>query len=135
MNQQLQYSIVDQDSIPGEGKITNITLKKMSKTWNLPSSDDFFIFTVKFPAPSVVAFIDIKGSNTYIVDLTFKDYNDRFLTSKSLTFHPHDESKIVEIWERPITTFVDIKLLNNGQDRLKLGLGYLGFLGKCDYIK
>jgi hypothetical protein len=81
---------VDQDSIPGEGKITNITLKKTSKTWNLPSGDDFFIFTIKFPAPSVVAFIDIKGSSTYIVDLTFKDYNDRFLTSKSLTFNPHD---------------------------------------------
>jgi len=75
MNQELQYSIVDQDNIPGEGKITNIFIKKTSKTWNLPSGDDFFIFTIKFPAPSVVGFIDIKGCNTYIVDLIFKDHN------------------------------------------------------------
>ena len=31
--------------------------------------------------------------------------------------------------------FVDVKLLNNSQGKFKMGLGYLIFRGKCDYLK
>lgn len=54
------------------------------------SLDDFFIFTIKFAAPSTVAYIDIKGHNTHIATLTFKDHNNKFILEKELQFIPHD---------------------------------------------
>jgi hypothetical protein len=52
--------------------------------------DDFFIFTIKFSAPSIVNYIDIKGYNTYIATLIFKDNNGKFILEKEFQFNTHD---------------------------------------------
>jgi hypothetical protein len=77
---------VDADKIEGEGKITNISLKKGSKKWNMAVLDDFLIFTLKFAAPSFVNFIDMKGHNTHIITLIFKDQQEKFILEKEFQF-------------------------------------------------
>lgn len=45
---------------------------------------------------------------------------------------PSDESKIVEVYDRPLVTYIEVKLLNSPNDRKKIGLAYLNFLGKAE---
>jgi hypothetical protein len=82
MNQDLEYSIVDADRIEGDGRITNISIKKGSKKWNMAVLDDFFIFTLKLAVPS----IDMKGHNTHIITLIFKDQQEKFILEKEFQF-------------------------------------------------
>ena len=51
----------------------SISQKKSGKKWNMKTLDDFIIFVIKFVLPSKVCYIDMKGFNTYIMTLIFKD--------------------------------------------------------------
>lgn len=70
---QLEYDIVDAESIVGHGDITNITDKR-KRSWNLFSIESFFIFSLRFRQPSIIQLIELKGHNTYLVELSM--FND-----------------------------------------------------------
>ncbi len=63
------------EDMPGESRLANISTSKTTKKWLMSNVEDFFIFTIKFWAPSTVYYLDIRGNNTYKIDLTFKDPN------------------------------------------------------------
>lgn len=60
----------------------NISQKKSGKKWNMKTLDDFIIFVIKFVLPSKVCYIDMKGFNTYIMTLIFKDQSEKFILEK-----------------------------------------------------
>jgi hypothetical protein len=123
------------ENMPNETRLANINNETTSKRWIMSTLEDFFIFTIRFKTPSFIHFVDIKGNSTYKVDLIFKDLNQKFLCEYSVDFDEPDDSKILDIGKHPCAWFVDVKLLNNTKNKMKMGLGYLVFKGRCEAVE
>lgn len=93
--------------------------------------DNFVILTLRFKYPSKVFYVNIKGHNTHKIEISFYDLKDQFLLMKGVTLTLPDQEKILDVWERPLTAHLEVKLFNNPQLPLKLGLNYLGFEGQA----
>lgn len=83
---ELPYSVLDLENLPNESRLANIATPKTTKKWLMSQVEDFFIFSIKFWAPSKIYYLDIRGNNTYKVDLMFKDSDQNYLCEYSLIF-------------------------------------------------
>ena len=41
--------------------------------------ENVFMFTLRFKAPAVIKYLDIKGNSTYKIDLSFRDQNEKYI--------------------------------------------------------
>ena len=83
-------------------RLGNINNEGTSRKWVMSTLEDFFIFTVKFYSPSTIRFVEIQANNTYKLDLTFKDYQQKYLCEYSIEFNDLNDTKIIEIWQHPL---------------------------------